>query len=69
MDCWGHCGNRPGWCNFCGSGMCCKKGDQKEINGCKSWIGGSSKHECVGKPSIILKHKIEVFNQLDKIIL
>ena len=35
----------PGACNYCGAGMCCKKGDTKK--GCSGDIGGAKKFECV----------------------
>ena len=37
-DCWGGCGEMPGWCtDFCGDwGMCCKKGDDGDPEECKA---------------------------------
>ena len=35
----------PGACNYCGAGMCCKKGDTRK--GCSGDIGGAKKFECV----------------------
>ena len=50
LECWNHCNKKSGRCDFCGTGMCCRRGEQYEVNGCKSWWGGANRHECVGNP-------------------
>jgi hypothetical protein len=47
-DCWGGCGAKQGKCNWCGSGMCCRKGWHDKSNGCDGALGISGKgHVCV----------------------
>ena len=44
QDCWWKCCKQNGPCNWCGTGLCCKKGVIK--NGCDGTFGGGSTHQC-----------------------
>ena len=36
-----------GFCKFCGTGICCRKGYHETKYGCDKTIGGLNHHECV----------------------
>ena len=44
MDCWENCNKRDGACEWCGTGLCCRK--RKIENGCDGLSGGGSRHQC-----------------------
>ena len=59
-DCWGGCGRRQGPCEWCGSGLCCRKGWWDTRNGCDGSIGENGKgHVCA--PGITLTFSIQSF--------
>ena len=45
-DCWGPC-NGQGPCDYCGTGVCCRKGWDDHSKGCDGSIGGDGYHTCV----------------------
>lgn len=50
-DCWDECGHKDGYCDFCGSGVCCRSG-WSSTNGCTVSHGQSNRimgnrHMCV----------------------
>ena len=52
-DCWGGCGRRQGPCDWCGSGLCCRKGWWDTRNGCDGSIGEDGKgHVCAPVPNL-----------------
>jgi hypothetical protein len=55
--CWAECQERSGPCRFCGDkGKCCRKGWEKDLNGCSPDEGGDGHHKCVyesGPPTVI----------------
>ena len=57
-DCWRGCGRQQGECDWCGSGVCCRKGWWDTRNGCDGSIGIARKgHVCVeGKVSYCSKY-------------
>ena len=50
-DCLGGCSGRQGHCEWCGSGMCCRKGWHDTSTGCDGSLGDDGKHVCVPAPS------------------
>jgi len=49
IDCWIDCEQQQGPCEWCGSGVCCRKGWWDTSNGCDGTIGMAGKgHVCVG---------------------
>ena len=54
-DCWRGCGRKQGACDWCGAGVCCRKGWWDTRNGCDGSIGGNRRHECV-EGMRILRH-------------
>jgi len=46
--CWSPCGDKQGWCPWCGNGLCCRK-DYGSSNGCNGKIGGQGQHVCIGR--------------------
>ena len=50
--CWWKCNKKQGPCDWCGTGMCCKKGETG--NGCDGTFGGESDHRCsMPSPSML----------------
>jgi len=46
--CWDQCGETTGKCpEFCGNGLCCRQGQEWEIDGCDGSMGGEKLHICV----------------------
>ena len=54
-DCWWKCDKQEGPCNWCGTGLCCKRGSIG--NGCDGTFGHGSKHVCSSPPKSMLKMK------------
>ena len=52
-ECYSKCNENQGKCDWCGEGLCCRKGFQG--GGCDGSFGGPSNHQCVTKPPV-LKH-------------
>ena len=48
--CWNECSQKQGDCEYCGSGLCCRKSYEFKTNGCDGTIGGDDAHVCVAKP-------------------
>jgi len=46
--CYHNCGDKQGWCPWCGNGLCCRK-NWASSNGCNGKIGGHEQHVCVGR--------------------
>lgn len=47
-DCWDACNAKQGPCEFCGGGVCCRKGHEDKSNGCDGNLGVDGKgHVCV----------------------
>ena len=47
-ECYSKCNGNQGKCEWCGEGLCCRKGF--EGGGCDGSFGGQSNHQCVTKP-------------------
>eukprot|EP01046_Picozoa_sp_COSAG06_P043250 COSAG06_NODE_5640_length_3345_cov_1.609057_1_plen_777_part_10 len=45
-ECWVPCGRVQGWCDYCGTGLCCNAAWQDTSGGCDGIIGGSRGHRC-----------------------
>ena len=52
-NCWHECAKKKGPCDFCGSGLCCKKGEKEK--GCGGFIGGENSYICVPKGNKVAK--------------
>ena len=48
QECLNQCNQIQGPCNYCGSGLCCRKGWHDTSNGCNGNIGGDGSHTCAG---------------------
>ena len=48
-DCWWECGQKSGYCDYCGSGnACCKQGDEGAPGECQGELGFHTwHHECI----------------------
>merc|ERR1711988_2016327 len=50
-DCWSGCSATQGPCDWCGSGLCCRKGWSDTSNGCDGTLGIEGQgHVCVARP-------------------
>eukprot|EP00929_Paragymnodinium_shiwhaense_P021731 TRINITY_DN1409_c0_g1_i4.p1 TRINITY_DN1409_c0_g1~~TRINITY_DN1409_c0_g1_i4.p1 ORF type:complete len:1269 (-),score=397.31 TRINITY_DN1409_c0_g1_i4:270-4076(-) len=45
-DCWSSCHEKAGFCEWCGSGACCRHGYSKQVEECYN-TGGETFHECI----------------------
>ena len=47
-SCWGanECASTEGPCDYCGTGMCCRKGKNYQNLGCDGSFGGDNGHQC-----------------------
>ena len=43
--CLNECDGKQGYCSYCGTGVCCRQGDEL-YDGCRG-AGGEDQHECV----------------------
>jgi len=62
QDCWGHCGSRGGYCDWCGVGnACCRQGEAGDPAECfnASGFSGAEQHECVQVQSPVPKVPVQ----------
>ena len=46
-NCWKPCNKTQGACEYCGDGLCCRKGFTKDYSGgCDGTFGGRNQHTC-----------------------
>ena len=54
--CWTGCGGQQGYCDWCGTGVCCRQGQWSGqwpgdlSTGCDGYLGGAEGHICVAAP-------------------
>ena len=60
--CFGSCSHKQGACEFCGTGLCCRKGWSDTTNGCDGSLGIDGKgHVCVAKGKSISHSQAYLF--------
>ena len=51
-DCWTPCNKQQGQCEYCGTGLCCRKEWGDRSRGCDGSIGGDGYHTCVSSGNL-----------------